>query len=90
MYNLKTLAGGGACPEQYYGETISGEQIYVRIRGGNARLDINDVTVAYLDFPEDVYKGTFEGTELAELLLTNFAPDRNLIDFLHRYYRHTL
>ena len=46
MYNVKTVLNyGGACPFQLEGLTDWDEEIYVRYRGGNLRIDINDKTV---------------------------------------------
>lgn len=82
-YKLKTLIGGGACPEQYFGRTVDGLSIYVRIRGGWASLEIGEILVDETQYPNDPYKGCFENNELAVFMLRNFEPDKVLIDFLY-------
>lgn len=65
-----------ACPEQYEGYLDTGEYIYVRCRGGYACIrvgeektifDSEDNIKAELDWPDDKYKGSFEGQEIFEL-----------------------
>lgn len=65
-----------ACPEQYEGMTDTGLCIYVRCRGGHASLwlgqeetihDSEDNIKAELEWPDDKYKGTFEGQEIFNL-----------------------
>lgn len=56
-----------ACPEQYEGTTECGKEIYVRCRGGYARLELDDEIIAELSWEDDPYKGMFENQELFEL-----------------------
>ena len=56
----------GACPEQYEGKLDTGEDFYVRCRWGHGRLDVNDVTVAEIDY-ENEYQGMFNDGDLVKL-----------------------
>lgn len=60
---ITLTSGGGACPEQYWGTTDSGECVYIRFRWGGALLDINN-TVVYTKDYEDPYRGYFQDGEL--------------------------
>jgi len=56
-----------ACPEQYEGKLDSGEEFYVRCRWGYGRLDIDDITVSYIEYSGDALRGTFEEGDLVKL-----------------------
>jgi len=84
-----------ACPEQYEGLLDTGDEFYVRCRGGHASIrvgkretifDSEDTIKAELEWPDDYYKGVFEGQELFELFdNANIELDSKLVE----QYGHT-
>lgn len=36
---VASLRGGGACPSQYWGQTLDGREVYIRYRGGYLSID---------------------------------------------------
>ena len=46
MYKVKEITQTCfACPSQWEGKTIGGDEVYIRYRHGDLRVDINDNTV---------------------------------------------
>lgn len=42
--DLAKISGGGSCPTQFFGETLDGREVYVRYRGGQLSVDLEDPT----------------------------------------------
>lgn len=84
-----------ACPEQYEGYLEDGRYVYIRCRGGYASLwigqeeiifDSEDNVKAELEWPDDIYKGMFEGNELFQLIEdSGIEIDDNVIKTLSVY-----
>lgn len=56
-----------ACPEQYEGTLDTGEEVYIRMRWGTARIEVNSEPV-YYKYYDDNFKGCFVDNELEDFL----------------------
>jgi biotin synthase-related radical SAM superfamily protein len=68
MKNIKQLVCTcTACPEQYEGYLDTGEEVYIRLRWGTARIDVNKEPVFYKHYDDD-FIGCFVDNEFEEFL----------------------
>ena len=68
MVDIKSITQTcNACPSQWEGETVDGEEIYIRYRWGTLRIDLDGETVFEQDMG-DALDGYMDWEEVEDIL----------------------
>ena len=69
MYTVKNLQKTcGACPAQWEGVTVKGQEFYARFRFGYFRADIDNETIFGASVGQEGFGGTMETKRMCKLL----------------------